>query len=162
MREEFHARYSAISRGYSYYVGTDEEAQSPFRRRTEWPVTRRLDRATLDRCATTIQGEHSFRAFAVRGTAPEGDDHHCNVLHASWRERPGEAGLHFEIEANRFLHHMVRFLVGTMIAIAARERDAADLDQLLQADSNDDVSPPAPAHGLFLDRVSYPESLYVQ
>ena len=54
----------------AYYVGTDDHAQSPFRRRTEWPVLRALDRALLERAAGTIAGEHSFRAFAVRGTAP--------------------------------------------------------------------------------------------
>ncbi len=161
MREEFHARFSAVSRAYSYVVGTDEEAQSPFRRGTEWPVSRKLDRAMLDRAAASIEGEHSFRAFAVRGTAPEDDDHRCRVLRAAWRDRPGGAGLLFEIEANRFLHHMVRFLVGTMVAIAARERDARDVTRLLESDTNDEVSPPAPAHGLFLDRVLYPEALYV-
>lgn len=162
MRAEFHARYSALSRGYAYFVGTDDAAHSPFRRRTEWPVPRKLDRAMLDRAAGAIQGEHSFRAFAVRGTAPSSDDHRCNVLRAGWRDRPDGAGLQFDIEANRFLHHMVRFLVGTMIAIAAGERPPEDLERLLVAGTNDDVSPPAPAHGLFLERVSYPETLYVQ
>jgi tRNA pseudouridine38-40 synthase len=162
MREEFHARRSAVSRGYVYFIGTDEAANSPFRNRTEWPVNRTLDRTLLDHAASAIEGDHSFRAFAVRGTAPADDDHRCTVLRAAWGERADAAGLRFEIEANRFLHHMVRFLVGTMVAIAARERDARDLERLLTSDSNADVSPPAPAHGLFLDRVSYPASLYVQ
>jgi tRNA pseudouridine38-40 synthase len=162
MRDEFHARYSAVSRSYSYFVGTDEAAHSPFRRRTEWPVVRRLDHGLLERAAAAIEGEHSFRAFAVRGTAPANDDHRCQVSRALWRARSDVPGLQFEIEANRFLHHMVRFLVGTMIAIAARERDALDLERLLAAGTNDDVSPPAPANGLFLERVSYPETLYVQ
>jgi tRNA pseudouridine38-40 synthase len=161
MRSEFHARFSAVSRGYSYYIGTDDEAHSPFRRGTEWPITRRLDRAALDRAAAAIEGEHSFRAFAVRGTAPADDDHRCHVLRACWSERAGGVGVQFQIEANRFLHHMVRFLVGTMVAVAARERDASDIERLLAAGTNEDVSPPAPAHGLFLDRVSYPETLYV-
>ena len=161
MREEFHARYSAVSRGYSYFIGTDDAAQSPFRRRTEWPVNRKLDRTMLDSSAAKIEGSHSFRAFAVRGTAPADDDHECVVLRSAWRGRADGTGLQFEIEANRFLHHMVRFLVGTMVAIAAGERDGADIERLLSAGNNDDVSPPAPAHGLFLERVSYPETLYV-
>ncbi|MGH7710813.1 MAG: tRNA pseudouridine(38-40) synthase TruA, partial [Gemmatimonadaceae bacterium] len=161
MRDEFHARYSALSRGYSYFIGTDDAAHSPFRSRTEWPVTPMLDRARLVQAASAIEGEHSFRAFAVRGTAPAVDDHRCCVLRAGWRERPDATGFQFDIEANRFLHHMVRFLVGTMVAIAAGERDAADLERLLAAETNDDASPPAPAHGLFLERVAYPETLYV-
>jgi tRNA pseudouridine38-40 synthase len=160
MRDDFHARYSATARRYSYYVGTDEGAASPFRRRTEWSVTRPIDRAALAEGARLISGEHSFRAFAVRGTAPAADDHRCRVLDAAWHERQG--GLVFEIEANRFLHHMVRFLVGTMMETAIGRRPAADLATLLAASDNDDVSAPAPAHALFLDRVRYPADLYLE
>ncbi len=159
MRDEFHARYSATARRYSYYVGTDEAAASPFRRRTEWGVARPIDRAALDAGARLLVGEHSFRAFAVRGTAPPSDDHRCRLMHAEWRTREG--GLVFEIEANRFLHRMVRFLVGTMMDIALGQRPADDLAALLVAADNDDVSAPAPAHALFLDRVRYPDDLYL-
>jgi tRNA pseudouridine38-40 synthase len=67
----------------------------------------------------------------------------------------------FEIEANRFLHHMVRFLVGTMIDAALGRRPPHDVDALLRAGDNADVSPPAPPHALFLDRVRYPADLYL-
>ena len=66
----------------------------------------------------------------------------------------------FEIEANRFLHHMVRFLVGTMADVATGRRPVTDLGALLGASTNDDVSVPAPAHALFLDVVRYPAELY--
>jgi tRNA pseudouridine38-40 synthase len=161
MRDEFHARYSATSRRYSYYVGTDEAAASPFRRRTEWKVARPIDRGALHEAAALLVGEHCFRGFAVRGTAPAEDDHRCVIRNALWRERADMNGLVFEIEANRFLHHMVRFLVGTMMEVATGRRPACELSALLTASSNDDVSPPAPAHGLFLDRVSYPDELYL-
>ena len=159
MRPDFHARYSAISRRYSYYVGTDDAARSPFRRRTEYPFEHRMDRAALDAAAARIVGAHSFRAFAVKGTAPETDGHQCDVSVARWEDRPG--GLVFEIEANRFLHHMVRFLVGTMLDVATRRRPLDDVAGLLRAADNSDVSPPAPAHALFLDAVRYPPALYV-
>lgn len=71
-------------------------------------------------------------------------------------------GLVFEIEANRFLHHMVRFLVGTLVEVASGKREEDAIDRLLAASANDEVSPPAPAHGLFLDRVTYPPELYLQ
>jgi tRNA pseudouridine38-40 synthase len=159
MRDDFHARYSAIARRYSYHVGTDEGAASPFRRRTEWSVLRPIDRATLDEGARLIRGEHCFLAFAVRGTAPPSDHHRCVVHDAAWRDREG--GVVFEIEANRFLHHMVRFLVGTMMEAAIGRRPLSDLAALLVAGDNDDVSAPAPAHALFLDRVRYPNDLYL-
>jgi len=159
MREDFHARYSAMARRYSYYVGTDDASASPFRRRVEWGITRPLDHDALSTAAALLPGEHRFRGFAVGGTAPADDDHRCAVRHAIWREREG--GLVFEIEANRFLHHMVRFLVGTMIDVALGRRPHAAFATLLQAPDNADVSPPAPAHALFLDRVSYPADLYL-
>ena len=159
MRPEFHARYSATSRRYAYQVGTDEEAHSPFRRKTEWAYRHKLERQALDDAAALLLGEHRFIAFAVRGTAPPTDSHRCTVTEARWVDRPG--GLTFVVEANRFLHHMVRFLVGTMLAEASRQREAKPVKELLVAETNDQVSPPAPAHGLVLERVAYPAELYV-
>jgi tRNA pseudouridine38-40 synthase len=161
MRPEFHARYSAISRRYAYYIGTDEAAHSPFRRRTEYPVGFAVDRDALRASAAQIVGEHSFRAFAVKGTAPDGDAHRCDVQVARWDDRADVGGLVFEIEANRFLHHMVRFLVGTMLDVASGRRPAKDMTELLRSEDNSDVSPPAPPHALFLDAVRYPAELYV-
>ncbi len=159
MATGFHARYSALSRAYSYRLGVDDEAHSPFRSRWEWAVTRPLDRAALDQAAAAVVGEHCFRAFAVRGTAPQHDDHRCRVSAARWVARPG--GLILEIEADRFLHHMVRFVVGTMVEIASGTREASSMERLLVAPDNSEVGPPAPAHGLCLDRVMYPPALYL-
>lgn len=159
MHPEFHARYSAVARRYTYVVGTDEEAASPFRRTRELVERHPLDRGLLDEAARAIVGEHCFRGFAVQGTAPETDDHRCAVTSARWIDRPG--GLAFEIEANRFLHHMVRFLVGTMLDIARGRRAPGALGALLVASDNREVSAPAPAHALFLDRVEYPAALYL-
>ena len=162
MQPEFHARYSAIARRYSYCLGTDEEAHSPFRARWEWAIDRPLDRDSLDRSARALLGEHSFRAYAVRGTASESDDHRCTVHVARWRDRPNGVGLTFEIEANRFLHHMVRFIVGTMVAEASGLREPGTVARLLTASDNSDTSAPAPAHALVLEQVRYPEALYVR
>lgn len=159
MRPEFHARYDATSRRYAYHIGTDEESRSPFRRRWEWAVGREMDRDVLEASAGALLGEHCFRAFAVRGTAPAHDDHRCRVIEATWRERPG--GLVFEIEANRFLHHMVRLLIGTMVDAATGRRDAPSIATLLGAADNGGTSAPAPPQGLFLNAVRYPSDLYL-
>jgi tRNA pseudouridine38-40 synthase len=160
MRPEFHARFSAVVRRYSYRVGTDEDARSPFRARWEWAVRWPLDREALDESAGALVGTHSFRAYAVRGTAPPTDDHRCTVRCARWGDRPG--GLTFEIEANRFLHHMVRFVVGTMVDVAAGRRDRSTVHRLLEAFDNSEASAPAPAHALCLEHVEYPRELYLQ
>jgi len=160
MRDEFHPRYSAVSRSYSYYVGTDDLASSPFRRTQELVWKKPADLARMAVAAEAIRGEHSFRAFAVKGTASERDDHRCTVLHAAWREREG--GLAFDIRADRFLHHMVRFLVGTMLDIGEGRRDPGVMAELLAQDDNSKVSQPAPSHALFLERVDYPKDLYLE
>jgi tRNA pseudouridine38-40 synthase len=160
MRDEFHPRYSAISRSYSYYVGTDDLASSPFRRMHELVWKKSLDFSRLESAARAVEGEHCFRAFAVKGTAPEQDNHHCTVASTAWRKRDG--GLVFEITANRFLHHMVRFLVGTMLEVGEGKREPEVIADLLQQEDNSQVSPPAPPHALFLERVEYPKDLYLE
>ena len=159
MRDDFHARFSAVARSYSYYVGTDAAVHSPFRRRWEHAVRGEPDLRLLQAAAAHVTGEHTFRAFAVKGTAPEADDHRCAIASAEWANRPG--GLVFAIRANRFLHHMVRFLVGTMLDVATGRRPLDDVPRLLAAADNREVSVPAPAHGLFLDRVDYPQHFYL-
>src|SRR3954468_20102103 len=71
MRDEFHPRYSAVSRSYSYFVGTDDLASSPFRRTHELVWKKCIDLDRMSKSADSLAGDHSFRAFAVRGTAPE-------------------------------------------------------------------------------------------
>ena len=159
MRDDFHARYSATARRYRYAVGLDEEARSPFRARYELAYGRPVRPELLAAEASALPGEHAFRAFAVRGTAPPEDDHRCHVREAVWSERPG--GVTFEVEANRFLHHMVRFLVATMLDVASGRRPAGTVARLLDAPDNREVSAPAPPHALCLERVEYPSDLYL-
>jgi tRNA pseudouridine38-40 synthase len=159
MQPSFHPRYSAERRRYLYVIGTDREAMSPFRRRTEWPLGRSPDLARLHDEAAALAGEHGFRAFAVLGTAPPTDDHRCRITLARWHARPGT--LIFEIEANRFLHHMVRFLVGTMVDVGLGRKPVGTIATLLDANDNRATSAPAPPQGLFLEQVQYPATLYL-
>lgn len=154
----FHARYSATARGYIYRVGTTAAARSPFRRRWCWPLTDPLDRSLLDAGARALPGEHSFRGYAKAGQPERG--YRCAVLGARWTE--WSAGLEFRVVANRFLHHMVRYLVGTMVDAARGRRPVDDVAGLLDEARLDpttsdalETSPPAPAEGLFLARVYY-------
>jgi tRNA pseudouridine38-40 synthase len=159
MRPGFNARFSATGRHYSYAVGLDDAAHSPFRRRWELAYDRAIDRETLDWCAAQTMGSHRFLAFAVRGTAPTTDGHCCDVRMCRWRDASG--GLVMDIEANRFLHHMVRFLVGTMLDVASGRRSRAEFSALLVAEANDEISAPVAPEGLCLEHVSYPGELYL-
>ena len=158
MRAGFHARFDATGRRYSYAVQLDDTAHSPLRRRFALAHDGVLDRDALNWCAEHTRGTHQFHGFAVRGTAPATDDHRCDVRDCEWTEHDG--GLVLRIEANRFLHHMVRFLVGTMLDVASGKRPRSEFAALLCAPSNTGVSPPAPPEGLCLEQVMYPPSLY--
>jgi tRNA pseudouridine38-40 synthase len=150
---DFHARFSACARGYVYRVGTAPHAGSPFLRRWCWPVERPLDRRALDTAAGAFRGAHDFRAFAKSGQPQRG--YACTVHRAEWRDW-SRHGLAFHVVADRFLHHMVRYMVGTMVDAARGARPAGDIARLLgDRPAGLDTSPPAPPEGLFLSRVYY-------
>jgi tRNA pseudouridine38-40 synthase len=159
MTPAFHARFSAERRRYAYHVGTDALAMSPFRRDREWPLGRALPLSVLSAEAAALPGTHTFRAFAIAKTAPADDDHRCAIHRAEWEEHDGRVVFH--IEANRFLHHMVRFLVGTMVEVALGRRPAGTIATLLEAADNRGTPRPAPPQGLFLEQVTYPPTLYL-
>lgn len=156
----FNARRSATARRYRYVIGTDAASRSPFRRAYEWALGRPLDPAQLEQPAQALLGEHDFRGLAAAGAAKP--DYRCRVAFAQWAPRADGTGVTFTIEADRFLHRMVRFLVGTMVDIALARRPPSDLTQLLTATDNHAASPPAPPQGLYLETVRYPRELYAE
>jgi tRNA pseudouridine38-40 synthase len=156
--DAFHPRYDAISRTYIYRIGLAEQAWSPFRRPWCWPLRGALEGSALDAAAAVIRGEHSFAAFAKAGQPERGE--RCHVHDAAW-SRWADVGLTFTITANRYLHHMVRYLVGTMLDVARDRRPVGDMARLLEGSGSGlETSPPAPPEGLFLSRVEYPPEVW--
>jgi tRNA pseudouridine38-40 synthase len=149
----FHPRYDAISRSYIYRVGLAEQSISPFHARWCWPLRRDLDVDRMRAATHLLLGEHSFRSFAKAGQEERGD--RCIVSHADWFPW-SPLGLEFRITANRFLHHMVRYLVGTLAGIGGGRRPVSDMSGLLAGEPGLLTSPPAPPQGLYLARVAYP------
>ena len=157
MRHGFHARKSALSRAYRYDIGVDAASASPFRRPYEWAIGRPLNLESLQSAARVLVGEHDFRAFAAKSDKPH---YRCRLTRAEWVPRPGGRGVSFAIEADRFLHHMVRMLVGTMVDVGLGRRPIADIAALLRREDNQDTSPPAPPQGLFFVAATYPPELF--
>jgi len=153
MQPGFHARKSATGRRYRYDIGTDATAASPFRRPYEWALGRPLTLAALRDAAAQIVGQHRFEAFAVRKVEV---DYDCTIRQAYWEVREGRHGLSFHVAADRFLHHMVRFLVGTMVDIGLGRRPVEDMATLLARTDNQATSPPAPPQGLYFMTAEYP------
>ena len=149
----FHPRYHAVARSYEYRIGTAPLAASPFHRRWCWPLCRHLDLDAANRAAHLLTGKHEFRAFAKSGQPQRG--YACHVSNARWRPW-NDLGVAFEITANRFLHRMVRYLVGTTVDIARGRRKEEEMALLLSGNTELRTSRPAPPQGLFLTRVEYP------
>lgn len=153
--EGFHARKHALTRRYRYVVGCDPAASSPFRRPFEWALGLPLDASRLAAGARALHGEHDFRSFAAKGQIKP--HYRCRVTLAQWEARRNAEGFIFDIEADRFLHRMVRFLVGTMVDVGRGRRPAEDIALLLARHDNSLASPPAPPEGLYLMGVTYPQ-----
>ncbi len=158
METGFHARKSALARRYRYDIGTDDASASPFRRPFEWALGRPLDLPALRAAARLVLGDHDFSSFAAKG---EPKPHYrCRVARSEWELRAGGRGVSYHVEADRFLHHMVRMLVGTMTDIGLGRRPLADVETLLERGDNADTSPPAPPQGLYFVAATYPAELY--
>ncbi len=148
----FHPRFDAAARSYLYRLATQGRGQSPFVAPFCGGSQRAVDPAMLHPCAAQLLGTHSFVRFARSGQPERGDV--CTVARAEWR--PWELGYEFLITADRYLHHMVRYLVGTMMEVAEQRRPFSEFSELLAAKVGVVTSPPAPPSGLFLAHVRYP------
>lgn len=150
-RDGFDARRDALSRTYRYRVFT-RQAGSAFEhgRSLHWPHP--LDETALNACAAGLLGTHDFTAFT-----PTDTDHvrfERDVLRAEWIQA-GDHAVEFWIEADTFMRHMVRTLVGTMLEVARGRRDVASFEGLLQGRPRTEAGDTAPAHGLYLESVRY-------
>jgi tRNA pseudouridine38-40 synthase len=153
----FHPRYNALSRSYVYRLGTAELAHSPFSSPWCWAVRDPVDIESMRAATAVLPGEHSFLAFAKAGQESRGD--RCRVDSAGWHGW-ADMGFEFRVTANRFLHHMVRYLVGTLVEIGQGRRPIDDMSLLLERPDEAKTSPPAPPQGLFLSGVAYPPGAY--
>jgi tRNA pseudouridine38-40 synthase len=151
----FHARRHATARRYCYVVGCDAAAASPFRRGFEWALGRSLDPVALAASAAVCDGTHDFRALSRAG--PPRAHYRCTITRAEWQARPHGQGFIFHVQADRFLHRMVRFIVGISVDVALGRRPLADVARLLGSTRNAEASRPAPPEGLYFVSALYPQ-----
>lgn len=146
----FHARFSALSRTYRYVL---RHRDSALERRFAWaprfPWRDEPIRAFLD----ALKGKHSFKSFC---RAREGEnDYICNVLSVEWAA--DDAGATLTVTADRFLHSMVRGIVGALYDLGRGYWTFADLERLLEYPDRVGAVRIAPPQGLTLVRVAYPD-----
>lgn len=148
----FDARKDAKRRGYRYHLWAGGVA-SPFWRPYSWWVPAGLDEDAMMQAAVSTVGRHDFTAFTP--TETEHVFFIRTVSRCLLRRGPEEGLLVFEIEADAFLRHMVRVVVGTLVEVGRGKRSLAEYEALLRGATRDEAGPTAPARGLFLWEVGY-------
>lgn len=150
---DFHARYSATGRTYRYVI-LNRRAPSAILRRHAWHVPQPLDVDAMQRSAAAVIGTHAFTAF--RGVGSDERSTVCDLRTAEVARKDEMVILTFE--ADRFLRHMVRMLTGTLVYVGLGKLPANEVGRILASEDNRRAGQRAPAHGLFLVKVTYPDA----
>ncbi len=145
---DFHARFDARKRYYQYQISLDSLAIG---RQYSWQVFREIDGEKLQQAASFIEGTHDFLSF--QHAQSEIENTVCKILNSAWKIDGNN--LRYLICGDRFLHNMVRCLVGTMIEVARNRFTLKEFRSFIE--QPDKLAPVvrAPAHGLFLSDVQY-------
>jgi len=145
---DFHARYSAKERQYSYLI---TRVPSALIRNYSWLVKFPLDVELMQKAADTLIGKHDFESFCKANS--DVDNYYCTATSASWHQEGSL--LIFMINADRFLHGMVRALVGTMVDVGRGYTTFENFLKILEKKNRAEAGMSAPAKGLVLEKVIY-------
>ena len=146
--DTFNSRFSAKARHYHYII-----RKTPFAigRSYAWYIRQALDVPTMNSACKFLVGENDFQSFCQAGANVT--HYRSNVLYAKWTENNEQ--ITFEIGANRFLHNMVRILVGTFVDLGKHKLTVNDISSIIEEKDRRVAGQTAPALGLFLVRVEY-------
>lgn len=148
---DFHARYRACLRRYRYTI---VRQANPFRTRFAWHVDADLDLVLLREATAAVLGRRDFTSLSKIN--PDTSNPVCHVSLAEWHV--SDTMVTFDIHADRFLYGMVRLTVGLLTDIALHRRPVADVRRVLECTDRSHQSSMAPARGLELVGVDYPDS----
>lgn len=154
--DDMHARFSATSRTYHYYIHT---RKSPFLRHYSWLVTFPLDFEKMNEAANRLLDFEDFTSFSKVNTDTKTNI--CHVTEAHWKEvtppleGQGGGAWRFTITANRFLRNMVRAIVGTLIEVGRGRMTVDEFCQVIEQKNRCSAGESVPGHALFLTEVKY-------
>lgn len=148
--ESFHSRFDAKRRSYFYLISKE---QSPFYLNYSYFYSniKKIDIIKLNELSTVLLGEHDFTSFAKKNA--ETKNKICSIYNIKWRET--KDFVFFFVEANRFLHGMVKTLVGTIIKLELDNYGKNKLIEILAANDREAAGKAFPSKGLFLFKVRY-------
>ncbi len=148
-----HCRFDAISRTYRYSI---IRSKDPFLTETAWLYPFSINKEALDEAADIVRGYADFTSFSKRNTQVK--TFNCSIELSQWVELDGL--LLYEVRSNRFLRGMIRGLVATMLKVARGTISINDLRNILEAKDCSRADFSAPAHGLCLTNVRFPEAIF--
>ena len=150
---EAHARFSATLREYKYYILTEKD---PFRIDTAYRYPLPLDMERMNEAAAVLKKYTDFESFCKL----HGDNKTtiCHVHESVWMKK--DNALIYTVSADRFLRNMVRAIVGTLIDVGRGKIGLGEFRQIIEAKNRGAAGTSAPAHGLFLTDIIYPEELF--
>lgn len=149
VEKDMHARFSAKSRTYHYYVHLDK---NPFLRSYSWQVYGNPDFDLMNRAAAVLMEYTDFTSFSKVNTDTKTND--CTITEAHW-DRVGEGQWRFTITANRFLRNMVRAIVGTLMEVGRGRMSIEQLRNVVDAKDRCRAGDSVPGNALFLVEVKY-------
>ena len=147
--DEMHARFSAVSRTYHYYIHTVKE---PFLRAYSCELHYPLDFDRMNEAAQTLLEYEDFGAFCKSGADVKTTL--CRVTAARWHQTSPDSW-YFEITANRFLRNMVRAVVGTLVDVGRGRLSVEEFRQVIEGRRRTEAGESMPGHALFLEKVEY-------
>ena len=149
-----HARFSAISRTYSYCI---TQLKDPFLHEFKYRVSFIPDIELMNHLCTILLDTDDFTSFSKLHTDVKTNI--CKVKHAYW-EKVGDDYI-FIIQADRFLRNMVRSIVGTLLQASRERMTEFEFKQIIAAKDRSAAGESAPANALFLEKVEYPEEVWI-
>ncbi len=155
VKPEVHARFSAVSRTYRYYISRRKD---PFSDSYSWIYTRELDLQAMSLAAEIIREYTDFTCFSKSGTQTRTND--CVIIESFFLKQ--EHMLIYQVKANRFLRNMVRAIVGTLLEVGKGSISIDEFRVILEEGSRSDAGMSVPACGLFLEDVEYTEDIRLQ
>ncbi|MCM8779229.1 MAG: tRNA pseudouridine(38-40) synthase TruA [Candidatus Omnitrophica bacterium] len=152
VEENFHARFSARAKIYRYFI-LNRRVPSAFYRNYSWWVKEKLDFQVMGKAARIFLGTHDFKSFASTDPKRKSDNFVRTIKKVLLKKH--KHFIIFEIEADGFLHNMVRNMVGTLVEVGKGKLTPFDVENILKSHDRRFAPPPAPSQGLFLVKVKY-------
>jgi len=154
VRPDANARYSAISRTYKYFISRTKD---PFFNNSSWYLHSDLDISVMNEACNILLNHSDFTSFSKLHSGAKTNI--CKVYYANWEEQ--ENRLVFTIRADRFLRNMVRAIVGTLIDLGSGKIGQEEFEAIILQKDRCKAGKSAPAQGLFLTEIEYPDEIFV-